>query len=437
MSKAKTRLATAAIGGMLVAGGTGMVAFAPAAHAADPVKVNMTCKIPYPPGAPDVTDDFNITLEMPTTKTAPGGEATVKVKMGATPVKGPETLKDPVPFNATFDAKASGGSTQDLKIVGEPGKVQVTKGEPITLPDFDAKIKVPADATGDIDITPTKLLLKAVVDVPCAVNGTPKLGKILVDKNATAPPTTTPPTDEPPGPPNGREVNVKYACKTFESPVTIPDTTPTFGITVKVASTAKKGDNLDISASFKDNVVGSVPAGIPAAHIKYTPKLTIDVVQGDNKRTVDVVGAAKEADPQPGDPLKVDGPLTGKFSVWGGGDFSFSPGALRIDTHAKFGALEIDTYTDCKVTSTDVSATLKAKGDAGSPPPPSLTQSPSGSANSNGGTTTTGGATGDLAHTGASGGGMTAFAMAAGTAVLGAIALMLFVPYRRRIRNQV
>ncbi|MFI6983938.1 hypothetical protein ACIBSV_35705 [Embleya sp. NPDC050154] len=458
MSKAKTRLATAAIGGMLVAGGTGMVVLAPAAQAADSVKVNMTCQIPYPPGSPDVTADFNIAMEVPTGKTAPGGEATVKMTMGATPVNGPVSLPDPVDFTATFDAKASGGSTQTTKIVGESGKIQVTEGQPITLPPFNAKIKVPSDATGDIDITPTKLVLNAAgaIDVPCTVNGTPKLGTIKVDAGGTPPPsspppssrpptsqppTSQPPTTEPPGtqgPPNGKEVNVDYACKTKveDFPVNIPDTTATYGVTITVPSTAKKGDKVDISAKFKDNLVGKAPAGLPGSNIdlKFIPTFTIDVEEGSNKRSLDLTGPEKALKVNSGDPLTLDGPITGKFDVWGGGDFSFKPGQLKISTNASLGTIKARSTTTCTVTNTSVSATLKASGDQGTPPP-TLTQSPTGNVGSNGGSS--GGTTGDLANTGASGGGMTAFAMAAGTAVLGAIALMLFVPYRRRIRNQV
>lgn len=299
---------------------------------------------------------------------------------------------------------------------------------------------MPSNATGDIELTPTKLVLNAGgLDVPCTVNGAPKLGKLPVDAGATPPPTTTPPTTEPPGtqgPPNGKEVTIEYKCKTVVEgfPIEIPDTTPTYAATITVASTAKKGDKLDISAKFKDNVVGQAPASLPMDNIEltFTPTFKVDVEEGSNKKSIDLTAPAKTITVNKGDALILDGPVTGKFDVWGGGDFTFKPGELKVATSAKVGTLNAKSTTTCSVTKTTVSATLKATGDQGTPPANSetpsqtLSQTPTGNNNP-----------GDLANTGAEGDGMTAFAMAAGTAVLGAIALMLFVPYRRRMRNQI
>ncbi|MGC0419134.1 hypothetical protein [Embleya sp. AB8] len=444
MSKAKTRLAMTAIGGMLIAGGGGMFVFAPSAQAASTaVDVNMTCKFTGLT-LPDATMDLSFKLELPA-KVAPGQDAVIKVDMGKT-VNSPVDLGAGMKFSVVMDASAAGASTGATKITGEDGKLPaLVTGQPIILPPFNAKVPVPANAAnGNLDLTLTHLTLTAGVNVECTPNASPKFATINVDKSApttsASPSTSTPPSDDPPGPPNGKEVNVDYACKTKveDFPVEIPDSTATYGVTITVPSTAKKGDNLDISAKFKDNLVGKAPSSLPGENIDlaFVPTFAINVEQGSTKQPLVLTGPEKAIKVNANDPLTLDGPITGKFSVWGGGDFSFSPGDLKISTTATLGTLKAKSTTTCTVTKTAVSATLKAKGDAGTPPP-TLTQSPTGNVGSNGGSSTTGGTTGDLAHTGASGGGMTAFAMAAGTAVLGAIALMLFVPYRRRIRNQV
>jgi hypothetical protein len=460
MSNTKARLATAAVGGMLLAGGTGMIALAPAAHAADPVKIKMACVVPPGVGLEDFTDFFNFTVEVPTKKVAPGGVATLSIDMGATPVMNPLDLPEPTDFDfsVAMEAATSGGSTEKVNLAGAPGKITLSKlHDPIVLPKFEAKFTVPADATGDIAVLPSKLVLTAAMtDTTCTPETSTELAKIPVDKDGK-PPTSPPPSSKPPttppatssasstpsasstrtngpaGPPNGKEVAAEYTCKTVVEgfPVKIPDTTPTYNVTVTVPSTAGKGDSLDISAKFKDNLVGKAPSSLPMDNISltFTPTFKVDVEQGSNKKSVDLTAPSKTVTVNKGDDLILDGPVTGKFDVWGGGDYSFKPGELKIATVAKVGGLNAKSTTTCSINKTTVSATLVAEGDKGAPPAEtttSVTQSVEAPANP-----------GDLASTGAEGDGMTAFAMAAGTAVLGAIALMLFVPYRRRMRNQV
>jgi len=471
MSKAKTRLTGAAVGGLLVVGGTGMVMLAPSASAAtQTAKINMTCAVP-PDFGGETTADFDFSIEVPE-KTPRGGTAALKITMGATPIKiGYDVDIPDLKFQVGFEGTASGGATGAVTIAGEGPIPPIKKDVPITLPQYDATVVVPAGATDDVVVDISKMTITAVIDpIPCTVNGPGKLLTIPVDVGATASPSptatssstasaspsATASTSKPPatqGPPNGKEVDVEYKCVTTGSPIPIPETTPTYSIKIIVPSTATKGDKVAISAKYKDDVIGTTPdiPNLPSVTLRYTPSLDITVKQGETKSTVTVVGKEMETKPAKGSKLYADGPLTGEFTVWGGGDFEFSPGEMR-QVSSPPSLPNVKTSTICSVTKTVVSATLKAEGDKGTPDP-TLTQTPSGSADTKGNTggdtdgdsdgdtsgdtTSKGGTSGGLAETGSSGGGLTAFAMAAGTAVLAAIALMLFVPYRRRMRGQV
>jgi hypothetical protein len=214
--------------------------------------------------------------------------------------------------------------------------------------------------------------------------------------------------------PNGKEVEVTYNCVTTladGSPSPVPPSDSTLGIKLVLPSAAKAKDKVDIVAEFKDKKLGTAPAITPAGtDVSVTPELTIDVTEGGQKGTAKVGLPEFTVKVGGGDPLTAPSGLKGQFEVWGGGDFSFSPGQLVINSKA----LGLATVTKCSVKTTSVSATLKASGDKGTPPPP----------------TSTGGG---LANTGTGGPGIGAFALIAGTAVLAAVGALLLLP-RRRLR---
>ncbi|MYW03653.1 hypothetical protein [Streptomyces sp. SID3343] len=436
------RIAMAGTASLAIASG-GLFALAGPATAAA-VSVPAKCVTPIDP---NMTSTQTIDITMPTGPIKPGKVATVKVEMGPTGVDAPVDLDNP--FEFTMVMEASGGTTQEMTMTGS-GTMKAAAGSAVKLPVFEGKIKIPADAKGEIKLKPkswnTTVDMGVIGKQPtdCTPTGeAPVLGSITASADGGG--------DDPaaePGDPNGKDVTVDYACdimlngKKFGDPLALKPT-----VKVVLPGQAKPNTKVAVQAEFKDNVVGEAPdkltppAGIDA---NVTPKLTIDTTGGD-KKSFDVTLPAKKINIKPKQQITVDGPLVGEFTTGAAGDYSFSPGALVIglDLGEK---LKVDLT--CKATTTGVSATLKAAGEPGpGTPTQTLTQTPSGAATSTGTSSGTsngsaGGTTGnnnpgDLAHTGAQGDSMTAFAMAAGTAVLGAIGLMLFVPYRRRMRSQV
>ncbi|MCF2534025.1 hypothetical protein [Yinghuangia soli] len=221
--------------------------------------------------------------------------------------------------------------------------------------------------------------------------------------------------------PNGKEVSVSYACKTLVDGKPfpgIPDSEQTLGIKILVPSAAKAKDKVDILAEFKDGKLGSAPSITPANQqlTVETAELTVDIVEGGTEK-----GTAKASlngftvTANPGQPLTAPGALKGQWEVWGGGDFTFSPGTLVLKTVPQ--GLPLKSETTCTVKSSAVSATMKASGDKGTPP-------------AGGGTSTATG--GGLAKTGSDGTSVNAFALVAGTAVLAAVGVLLMLPRRRR-----
>ncbi|MYS83441.1 hypothetical protein [Embleya scabrispora] len=432
MKRHITRTAMAGAAALAIASG-GLLGLSGTAVAAE-VVVPDTCKLPPLAGGQDVTNDQKIELVMPTGAVKPGNVATVGVKMGPTGQKAPAKLNNDFTFSMTFEVGGGGGTTKEVKLEGG-GKLVAESGGDVALPQFDGKITIPADLKSDITLKPKEwtTVVKILGDqvTVCKPTGTaPDLGTLKISEDGGG--------DPPAGAPNGKDVTVDYTCDIYLGSDKFGDPLPLKStIKVIVPSAAKPNEKVAVQAKFKDDILGTAPSITPANGVEatVTPTLTIDTTGGD-KKPFNVALPAKKVSIKPGDQIKAAGPLTGEFTVGAAGDYTFSPGAFNLGLEIP-GEQVIKVDLKCKATKTDVSATLKAKGDGGTSSG-NVTQTPTGNVGSDGGSTTTnGGATGDLAHTGASGGGMTAFAMAAGTAVLGAIALMLFVPYRRRIRNQV
>jgi hypothetical protein len=189
----------AALGVATIAGTAGMVAMAPTAQAAvQTATINMTCDlsgVPAEPPLPPVTGDFTFSVEAPEKVTA-GQNVTVKIDMGKTPVNSPVDI-DPgfFKFSVAMDTTASGGATGPVVVTGEETDLpKLVLGEPIALPPFNASFTVPAGAKGDIDFSVNKMLLTAVIPIPCTVNGPAKLFSVKTDDPAPSDPTlaTTP-----------------------------------------------------------------------------------------------------------------------------------------------------------------------------------------------------------------------------------------------------
>jgi len=179
----------AALGVATIAGTAGMFAVAPSASAATTTtSLNMTCSLDAI-GLPPLTAEFPFTITAPD-KTAPGSVAELTVDMGTTPVPAPLDVEAGVEFDVAFEGTLAGGATGATAIPGEAGTLgKLVGGEPITLPAFKAPFTVPANATGDVDVTITKLTLTAVVPIPCVVDTPAKFLTIGVDIPSNPEPT--------------------------------------------------------------------------------------------------------------------------------------------------------------------------------------------------------------------------------------------------------
>lgn len=250
------------------------------------------------------------------------------------------------------------------------------------------------------------------------------------DPSPSPSPSVTPPAD-----PNGVEVQVSYVCKTVVTGVSIPipDMTPSLGVKILVPSRGAKDQQVDLQVVFKDQVISDIPSVAGDAQkglmAKLTPTMKVVVSDGRNAPgTVSATTGPIDVDMTPGGKMK-GGPLTGKFTIPGGGTFSFSPGELVLKIDVPFAGSTVVATATCTTTGTvPVSATLVAEGAPGGAPG----QQTGGTSAGN-----TGGSTGgDLAKTGSGGSTISAFALIAGTAVLAAVGVLLLVPYRRRLRTR-
>ncbi|WP_436777244.1 hypothetical protein [Yinghuangia sp. YIM S09857] len=334
-------------------------------------------------------------------------------------VTAPAITLDPVEGPVDTKVKVTG---KDFP-AGKPVEVVGLKGDAPTEDKASGTVK--DDGTFSVDLTvknkdTTKI--KATADGKSAVANF----KVTSDPDPTDPPTTSPPPvikD-----PNGKPVEVKYSCLTADSPIDSAKGPfeATREITILLPSAGDPNEEVDVSASFKDDVVGDMP-NIPVPNVQLTITPTLDIkVTDDAGGTGKITLTAASPPPiplEPGKPMKA-GPFTGKFKIPGGGLFSFFPGELRITTATNI--VPQPTHTVCTLKNDPAaSATLKAEGARGQLP------------SSNGGTTsgTTGGngaASGDLAKTGSGGSTLGAFALVAGTTVLASVGVLLLITRRRR-----
>ncbi|UGQ09496.1 hypothetical protein LO772_21425 [Yinghuangia sp. ASG 101] len=159
------------------------LAFAPSAYAGE-VTANVKCSLPA--GAGEAEGMQKITVEAPSSAAA-GAEVDVKVTLGESPAKSPLAL-DGVELTPSIDFKV-GNDT--VTVTGTASTINVKANESITAPPFNGKFKVPAGASGSIDLIPVKL--GNAVNVPgigaltadCTVNGAGKVASISVSGGGT------------------------------------------------------------------------------------------------------------------------------------------------------------------------------------------------------------------------------------------------------------
>lgn len=165
------------------------LAFAPSAYAGE-VTAEAVCALPEPLG--ETKGMQKITVEAPASAAA-GAEIDVKVTLGESPAKSPIAMPN-VKLTPSIDFKV-GSSTVTVK--GQAVTMDVAANASITAPPFTGKFKVPAGATGSIDLIPVKLgnavTVTGLGDITadCTINGAGKVATITISGGGTTGSTTS------------------------------------------------------------------------------------------------------------------------------------------------------------------------------------------------------------------------------------------------------
>ncbi|WTW95213.1 hypothetical protein OG216_18335 [Streptomycetaceae bacterium NBC_01309] len=329
-------------------------------------------------------------------------------------VKAPSIELDPVEGPVDTEVKVTG---KDFP-AGKSVEVVGLKGDTATEDTATGTVK--EDGTFTVDLTVKN---KDTTKIKATADGKSAVANFKVTTTSPSPspsPSTTPPVIKDP---NGKPVQIKYSCLTADSPLpsAVGPFEATREITILLPSAGDPNEEVDVSASFKDDVVGDMPnIPIPNIMLKISPSLDVKVTDdagGTGKITLNAA-SPPEFPLVAGQPMKA-GPFTGKFKIPGGGLFSFFPGELRITTQA--GGIPTPTHTVCTLKNDPAaSATLKAEGARGQLP------------STTGGSSSGAAASGDLAKTGSGGSTIGAFALVAGTTVLASVGVLLLITRRRR-----
>lgn len=381
-------------------------------------------------GAKDVKNEGgNLSGTVTVAATTPVGDYTVKVTSGtgaglkektaplkvtAKQVAQPEITITPATGKVGTEVTVSGKNwdkSKDIFVSAVAGTTPV-----------GAPVSAKTDANGEFKDVKIKVADKTVTAIGAAILGSD--GKPVQQASAAF---TVAGDDPVIKDPNGKPVEIKYSCLTADSPIESAKGPfeSTREVTILLPSAGNPNEEVDVSLRFKDDVIGDMPnIPITGVKLKITPSIDVKITDdagGTGKMTLNAA-TPPEFDLVPGQPMKA-GPFTGKFKIPGGGTFSFIPDQLRINTEA----IGSTTHTVCTVkNSPAVSATLKAEGPRG--------QLPSTTGGTTTGSANAGATSGDLAKTGSGGSTINAFALAAGTAVLAAVGVLLMVGNRRRVR---
>ncbi|GAA4964225.1 hypothetical protein GCM10023205_30350 [Yinghuangia aomiensis] len=182
MAKPLTRAASG-IGAVALATGA-FLAMAPQAYAGQ-ISANVTCDVPM---VGKKTAQQTIKVDAPATGAA-GADVTVTVTLGPSPATSPVPLSN-IDATPSIDFKV-GSST--VTVTGAPVKVNFEANKPITSPPYTGKFKIPAGATGKIDLIPVKMATVADVSgqkltTPCTVEGATSVASITIGGSSS---TTT------------------------------------------------------------------------------------------------------------------------------------------------------------------------------------------------------------------------------------------------------
>lgn len=253
------------------------------------------------------------------------------------------------------------------------------------------------------------------------------------------------------GQPAGAQTSTKgvtFQCK-FEN---APGAAVTFApeVTLDAPDVVALGATGDLSATFANNLIAQLPdAADPGA--PEGAELVLGIAGGPGG-PVTLTAAASAGS---GGTVNQTGPFAGGFTPAGAGEHTVTsitlvvkfagddwvctagaPGFAAIKVEQKLvqtaNAPTVPGPSSSSTDSASPSASSSATESSSRPPSTSLTQTVSGSVKPSSSSTST---DAPLPNTGSSNNGVIAFAMLAGTAVLGALAVILSMPARRRRRQ--
>ncbi|MEE4489352.1 WxL domain-containing protein [Streptomyces sp. BE230] len=171
---------------------------AAAAAAAGTVTPNVYCVLPA--GQGEATGPQEMTVELSPAVVEPGGKVHAKVTLGPSPATSQIALED-VPTTISLDLAMSGGATGTVTVRGAEFSMNVPVGTPMEFPPFEGDFLLPADASGEISLTPIRTLTQtkvfgSVFETPCdIVDGGGSIGTVTAEGPAAEPATLTAPTD--------------------------------------------------------------------------------------------------------------------------------------------------------------------------------------------------------------------------------------------------
>lgn len=184
MAKPLTRAASG-IGAVALATGA-FLAMAPQAYAGE-INAKVTCDVPM---VGSKSAQQSIKVDAPASAAA-GTEISVTVTLGPSPATSPVAMQN-VKATPSIDFKI-GSST--VTVTGGVSTVNFEAGKPIQAPPYTGKLKIPAGATGSIDLIPVKMSTLADVSgvgkltTPCTVEGGGSVAKITISGSGSS--TTT------------------------------------------------------------------------------------------------------------------------------------------------------------------------------------------------------------------------------------------------------
>lgn len=92
----------------------------------------------------------------------PGGSVTANVKLGASPATSPVALTG-VEITPTIEFTLGGGASGTVSVTGATTTMDVAQNAPITPPPYSGTFTIPATASGEVTLTPTKLVTKVFI----------------------------------------------------------------------------------------------------------------------------------------------------------------------------------------------------------------------------------------------------------------------------------